>query len=129
MRSRILFALVLCGSTGGLHAAETPAPAAWTTATVAVKPGQPKGYVEFQNHCAVCHGAGTEKPGTRALRAKYGATLPALLEERKDLSPQFVKLIVRQGVTVMPHFRKTELSDAELDAITVYLTKKSRSRK
>ena len=31
---------------------------------------------------------------------------------------------VRQGLYVMPLFRKTELSDAELDAIAAYLTRK-----
>ena len=100
------------------------AASAWTISAVEVKPGQPNGYVQFQNYCAVCHGAGDEKPGTRALHAKYGARLPALLEERKDLTPQYVKLIVRQGVSVMPPVRKTELSDADLDAIASYLTQK-----
>jgi mono/diheme cytochrome c family protein len=105
------------------------AASAWTTSAVEVKPGQPNGYVQFQSYCAVCHGAGSEKPGTRALRAKYGTRLPALLEERTDLSPQYVKMIVRQGVSVMPPVRKTELSDADLDAIASYLTQKKKMRK
>jgi mono/diheme cytochrome c family protein len=100
------------------------AASAWTASAVEVKPGQPNGYVQFQSYCAVCHGAGSEKPGTRALSAKYGKRLPALLEERTDLAPQYVKMIVRAGVSVMPPLRKTELSDADLDAIASYLTQK-----
>jgi mono/diheme cytochrome c family protein len=122
---RILFTLLMC-SWLPARAAEAPDPNthAWTTSTVVSKPDQPKGYLQFQNYCAVCHGAGSEKPGTRALHAKYGSKLPALLEERKDLAPQYVKLIVRQGVSVMPPFRKTEISDADVDAIAAYLTRK-----
>jgi mono/diheme cytochrome c family protein len=97
---------------------------AWTTATVEAKSGQSKGYLQFQNYCSVCHGGGPEKPGTRALRSKYGTQVPAMLEERTDLAPQYVKLIVRQGISVMPQFRKTELSDSDLEAIAAYLTQK-----
>lgn len=129
MYIRILFALLMCACLDS-RADETAEARshAWTTSTVAVKADQPKGYVQFQNYCAVCHGAGPEKPGTRALHTKYGTKLPALLEERKDLAPQYVKAIVRTGVTVMPPFRKTELSDTDLDAIAAYLTQK-KSRK
>jgi (+)-pinoresinol hydroxylase len=35
----------------------------------------------------------------------------------------FVKTIVRQGVSFMPQFRKTEISDADLDALAVYLAR------
>ena len=67
-------------------------------------------------------------PGTQQLRLKYrGTNVPALLEERTDLVPEFVKTIVRQGVSFMPHFRKTEISDAELDAIAAFLTRNNPS--
>jgi (+)-pinoresinol hydroxylase len=39
---------------------------------------------------------------------------------------QLVKYTVRHGVSVMPPLRKTELSDADLDAIAAYLTRKRR---
>lgn len=96
----------------------------WTWTTIAPAPGEPRGYVEFQRACAVCHGSGPAKPGTRALHAKYAGKLPALLEERTDLAPDYVKFTVRHGVSVMPPFRKTELSDADLDAIAAYLGRK-----
>ncbi len=44
-----------------------------------------------------------------------------MLEERTDLVPQITKNFVRTGVSVMPFFRKTEISDAELDALAAYL--------
>ncbi len=99
----------------------------WTWAPVAPKPGEPAGWVQFQRACSVCHGSGPAKPGTRALRAKYRGKLPALLEQRTDLTPTYVKYIVRHGVSVMPPFRKTELSDRDLDAIAAYLARKPRS--
>lgn len=49
--------------------------------------------------------------------------LPDALEQRSDLTPEMVKYFVRNGVTIMPFFRKTEISDAELNAIADYLTK------
>lgn len=96
----------------------------WTETAVKAPAGAPAGYVQFQNSCAVCHGAGPAHPGTRALAYKYRGKEPGPLEERTDLAPDFVKYIVRHGVSVMPVFRKTELNDADLDAIIAYLTRK-----
>jgi mono/diheme cytochrome c family protein len=52
--------------------------------------------------------------------------VPALLEKRTDLTAALVKTYVRNGITVMPFFRKTEISDAELDAIAAYLTRNNK---
>jgi len=76
----------------------------------------------YQYWCATCHGAGPGHPGTAALRAKYKGARPAVLEERTDLTPRSVRFYVRNGVSIMPFFRKTEVSDADLDAIAAYLT-------
>jgi (+)-pinoresinol hydroxylase len=103
-----------------------PTGPAWTAATVVPAPGQPAGYLQYRKMCAVCHGRGPDKPGTRALNAKYEGKVSALLEERKDLTVDFVRFTVRHGVSVMPPFRKTELSDADLDAIAGYLARKRR---
>ena len=65
-----------------------------------------------------------ELPGTQQLRIKYrDSAVSPLLEERTDLVPDFVKVIVRQGVSFMPQFRKTEISDADLDALAAYLAR------
>ncbi|MNR57119.1 hypothetical protein D3C85_1778320 [compost metagenome] len=57
------------------------------------------------------------------MRAKYKGALPDALEQRTDLNPEMVKYFVRNGVTIMPFFRKTEISDAELNAVADFLTK------
>lgn len=95
----------------------------WTLKPVVAPPGTPRGYVEFQNACAACHGPMPARPGTRALAAKYHGTSPAMLADRCDLQPASLRTIVRAGISVMPPFRKTELSDAQLGAIVAYLTR------
>lgn len=98
---------------------------AWTNSTVSGE-GQPRGYAQYQNYCSMCHGPGGGKPGTLALQAKYKGALPALLDQRTDLTPQLIKTYVRNGISVMPIFRKTEISDADLDAIAAYLTRNNK---
>ncbi|HEX4004110.1 MAG TPA: cytochrome c [Candidatus Acidoferrales bacterium] len=98
---------------------------AWVRATVSGE-GQPKGYVQYQDYCSMCHGEGPGRPGTMALRAKYKGAEPALLADRTDLTPALIKAYVRNGVSIMPIFRKTEISDADLDAIAAYLTRNNK---
>ncbi len=85
---------------------------------------QRDGKAVFEKWCAPCHGDGPGKPGTAALQALYKGVKPALLEKRTDLAPEFTSAIVRTGVSVMPFFRKTEISDAELAALAKYLAHK-----
>ena len=83
----------------------------------------------FQHVCAPCHGAGPGLdgskmlPGTATLAARYQGAVPALLEERPGLSYEFLDQVVRHGQGAMPMFRKTEITDAELKAVAVYLNK------
>jgi hypothetical protein len=63
-------------------------------------------------------------PGTRSLEFKYQGKTPAALEDRTDLTAVFVKTIVRKGIATMPFYRKTEINDADLDALAAYLAKK-----
>jgi hypothetical protein len=58
-----------------------------------------------------------------ALAAKYHGNTPAALEERSDLTPEVVKFYVRHGIPVMAPFRKTEISDEELDTLASWLTR------
>jgi mono/diheme cytochrome c family protein len=46
-----------------------------------------------------------------------------VLLEWQDLPAATVKRWVRHGISVMPQFRKTEISDAELDALAKYLAR------
>jgi mono/diheme cytochrome c family protein len=85
-----------------------------------------KGENVFDYWCATCHAP--RLPGTVALQAKYKGAKPALLSERTDLTPAVTKTFVRKGVSVMPPFRKTEVSDTDLDALSAYLARNSKAR-
>jgi mono/diheme cytochrome c family protein len=80
-----------------------------------------RGSAVFQSWCAPCHAPGPRHPGTQALEALYKGAKPAALEERTDLVPELTRAFVRTGVSVMPPFRKTEISDADLEALAAYL--------
>ena len=77
----------------------------------------------YQRWCSHCHDPGRGQPGTQSLQVKYGDSLPAVLLEREDLTPEAIKTFVRQGVLSMPPFRKTEITDAELDSLATYMTR------
>lgn len=82
-----------------------------------------RGRQVFQSWCQACHGAGPDRPGTLGLQAKYNGSLPALLEQRRDLTAPFIRHFVRRGFAMMAPFRKTEISDTDLDALCAYLTR------
>jgi mono/diheme cytochrome c family protein len=99
----------------------------WSRTTAAAQSGSltERGAAVFNNWCSVCHGKDpANAPGTRSLQFKYQGKLPAALEERHDLTAPAVKVFVRKGVATMPFFRKTEISDADLDALAAYLSQK-----
>ena len=89
----------------------------------------------FEHYCKPCHGAGRGDdgapmlPGTHALTLKYRGQKPGLLEERTDLPAELIKAFVRNGVASMPPFRKTEVTDADLDAVAAYLADTANRRK
>lgn len=87
---------------------------------------QEQGHAVFQRWCEPCHGRAPHMGATASLTVKYKGKLPGALEDRKDLTPVAVKTFVRQGVFSMAPFRKTEISDADLDALAAYLTAKRR---
>lgn len=84
---------------------------------------EPSGQKVYEHWCAPCHAPGPGHPGTQSLQLKYGGKTPAVLLERTDLSAQAVAAFVRQGVLLMAPFRKTEISDAELAALSAYVAK------
>lgn len=87
-----------------------------------------RGAAVYNNWCDACHRNSEQNaPGTRSLQLKYRGELPAALEERTDLTPEIVALYVRNGVATMPFFRKTEISDADLAALSEYLSRDRRA--
>jgi mono/diheme cytochrome c family protein len=107
----VLFALACLGVGGHASAADDV--------------GIQKGEKVFDYWCATCHGPGL--PGTVALETKYKSAKPGLLSERTDLTPPVTKAFVRHGVSIMPFFRKTEISDADLDALAAYLARNNKT--
>jgi mono/diheme cytochrome c family protein len=89
----------------------------------AAPPSAERGHAVFNTWCAPCHAPGPGHPGTQALAAKYRGTPPSELEKRTDLTDQFINQNVRHGISIMPIFRKTEVSDDDLAAIDQYLAK------
>lgn len=91
-------------------------------------PSAANGRVIYNKWCVYCHGAVAPAegpgalPGTAALTVKYKGRLPAVLEERTDLAPEFIRAVVRGGLFGMPITRKTEINDAELADVIAYLT-------
>jgi mono/diheme cytochrome c family protein len=98
-----------------------------------------QGYLVYYKWCAGCHAApfqladpaatGKLSPvsrlplGTNLLQQRYNGALPAALEQRTDLTSEAIGFYVRHGSNAMPAFRKTEISDAELGALSEYLTR------
>jgi (+)-pinoresinol hydroxylase len=81
------------------------------------------GQAVYEHWCAPCHAPGQGHPGTQSLQLKYKGQLPAVLLDRTDLMPQTVSTFVRQGVLLMAPFRKTEITDAELSALSAYVAR------
>jgi mono/diheme cytochrome c family protein len=86
------------------------------------KPARPEGWKIFDKWCSGCHST-AEGPGSMALQRKYQGALPAVLEQRSNLAPEYVSFAVRHGISFMPSFRKTEISDADLALLSAYLTR------
>jgi mono/diheme cytochrome c family protein len=110
-------------------AQEAPPPiAAWSRTTAAAEDSGSaieRGAAVFNNWCSACHSRGPQNaPGTTSLQMKYQGSVPAALEDRRDLTADLVKFFVRTGVATMPQLRKTEVSDADLDALAAYLTQR-----
>lgn len=101
--------------------------AAWSRTTASDETsGSPaeRGAAVFNNWCGACHSRGPmNAPGTTSLEFKYRGELPAALEDRSDLTAELIEFYVRNGVATMPIYRKTELSDADVEALAAYLVR------
>ena len=123
--------LALAGSAFAAASTGSAADSAWArNGARDTTTGSPieRGQAVFQNRCAICHarkeGGRLDTPGTNSLAAKYKGERPGALEDRTDLTPELVKFFVRNGAYAMPQFRKTYVTDAELDAVAAYLSRK-----
>lgn len=82
-----------------------------------------QGEALFSNRCGYCHlpgGMGTNLLTVQQVKAGNPPEM-GLLTNRKDLTPDYVKAVVRQGKVAMPPISRVEVTDSELDAIASYL--------
>ncbi len=79
----------------------------------------------YSNNCGYCHLVGGM--GTNLLtKQRIAAGAPpetALLVNRTDLQPDYIKSVVRMGKGAMPHQTKVDITDVELDSVAAYLAK------
>ncbi len=91
-----------------------------------------KGQAVFKHSCAPCHGVGAGDdgramlPASQSLQLKYRGEKSQFLEDRQDLPYPVLRTFVRRGSWSMPGFRKTEVSDADVEAIAAYLAQSAR---
>lgn len=116
LHSALLFSLLASGVASVSLAQNAPAS---KTAAATASTGQ----AVYEKWCAPCHAPGPGHPGTQSLQMKYAGKTPSVLLERTDLTAQMVSVFVRQGVLMMAPFRKTEITDAELTALSAYVAK------
>jgi mono/diheme cytochrome c family protein len=79
----------------------------------------------FHARCGYCHVAGGT--GTIMLGRRLGKDR-ALLENRTDLTAEYIKKITRVGINGMPPHTRIEVPDSELDLIAIYLTRPGSAR-
>lgn len=116
---RFCGAVILCGAAGSAGVAVAGQSVAAATRIEA-------GAAVYANWCAECHnGRGF---AAMALERRYQGAVPAILDQRSDLSESFVRRIVRGGISFMPPFRKTEITDAQLADLAAYLASNPATR-
>lgn len=74
----------------------------------------------YQHYCIVCHDRGSGHPGTQNLAYRYGPE-KAALADRDNLTPEYVRIMVRFGRGLMPGFRPSEISDDQVKLLAGYL--------
>jgi len=81
------------------------------------------GQALFEVHCGYCHlpgGMGSNLLTPQRTALGEGPEM-ALLTNRKDLAPDYVMAVVRQGKNAMPPQTRVDITDAELRAVATYL--------
>ena len=96
-------------------------------AAIAAEPAltadQTKGRALFNESCSYCH---SERGHATTLLAKRVGAESAVLEQRTNLNPEFIRAVVRHGINSMPWYRRAELSDRDLNSIAAYLTRSNK---
>ncbi len=102
--------------TGAEKAAARP-PSPPPPLTLSARPKATGGERLYVQHCGMCHGKGGMGTGLLARRADQ-----PLLEERTELTADYVIQAARIGIGNMPAIPRGEVGDADLAQIATYLT-------
>lgn len=78
-----------------------------------------RGAKAFAHRCGMCHREG--QTGTVVLARRLGAD-KSVIDKRTDLTPEYIRFVVRNGLLNMPRISRVEMPDPDLDAVIVYLT-------
>jgi len=79
-----------------------------------------KGQAIFNHWCRPCHDAGPGHPGTMALTQRLGEAQSVLLR-RDNLTVDYVKYVVRNGLQMMPPLKPTEIDDTDLEFLAAFV--------
>ena len=124
--SRQVAVLIILSGLIGLqsHGAAAAEPnAAWASPSSAADQNRSAKTPEealFVEKCGMCHRE--RGMGTVILARRTGPDL-ALLEKRKDLSADLIRIYVRTGAGNMPRIGRGEVSDVQLASITRHLVR------
>lgn len=79
----------------------------------------------FEVHCGYCHLTGGMGTNLLTKQRMMAGEPPesGLLTNRTDLTADYVRQVVRMGKNAMPQQTKVDITDAELDAVALYLGK------
>jgi len=89
------------------------------SATSAMAGDAAEGEGVFNRWCLACHAEHPLAPATIYLSAKLGPDLGAI-RANTDLEPDYIAYMVRNGQGSMPNFRRTEITNDELDSLLAY---------
>jgi mono/diheme cytochrome c family protein len=95
--------------------------AAVCLAPLATAADEPSGKLLFTTRCGMCHQ--TNGMGVSILSRRPGDASKGLLEQRDNLSAEFVYTVARSGTGNMPRISRGEVSDEELRLISLYLSR------
>jgi len=79
-----------------------------------------KGHEVFKAWCQPCHSA--VGPGTYMLEKRLGKE-ESRIDRRTNLTGDYIRYVVRNGLNGMLPFRQTEVTDGELKDVIDYLTR------
>lgn len=83
----------------------------------------------FEHSCGYCHfpgGMGTNLLTKQMMMMMKRPPSDGLLTNRRDLTADYVKAVVRGGKGAMPAQTRVDLTDAELNAVAAYLAQKGK---